>query len=85
MTEQAEHIEEEELGSQKREVYARFAEVWRDAIEDGIDPELLAHVALFAAFNDLIDMYGEAAVVQFAARLPERISCGEFTTPTVLN
>ena len=73
------HPETDELKLQKREAYERFSAVWKDAIGAGIEPEVLAHVALFAALGDLVSTYGEAAVADFAERLPKRIIAGEFT------
>ena len=77
--------ETDELRSQKREAFARLSAVWQDALGAGIEPDILAHVALFAALGDLVATYGEAAVADFAERLPERISAGEFTIPLTLN
>jgi hypothetical protein len=73
--------ESEELKLQKQEAYQRFSAVWQDALGAGIEPEVLAHVALFAALGDLIATYGESAVASFAERLPGRIAAGEFTIP----
>ena len=77
--------ETEELHLQKREAYARISAVWQDALGAGIEPEVLAHVALFAALGDLVATYGESAVADFAERLPQRIAAGEFTIPQILN
>jgi hypothetical protein len=71
--------ETEELASQKREAYERLSALWQDALGAGIEPDVLAHVALFAALGDLVSTYGEKAVAEFAERLPGRISAGEFT------
>ena len=76
---------DEDLSSQKRDAFARFSAVWQEAIGDGIEPDILAHVALFAALRDMVSTYGEQAVSEFAGRLPERVSAGEFTVPVVLN
>lgn len=73
------------LGAQKQEAFARLSAVWQAALGDGIEPDILAHVALFAALGDLVSTYGEAAVADFAQQLPERIHAGEFTIPLVLN
>jgi hypothetical protein len=75
----------DELKLQKREAYQRFSAVWQDALGAGIEPEILAHVALFAALGDLVATYGEAAVVGFAERLPGRIAAGEFSIPLSLH
>jgi hypothetical protein len=73
------HPESEDLALQKREAYQRLSAVWQDALGAGIEPDVLAHVALFAALKDLVATYGEAAVADFAERLPARISAGEFS------
>ena len=77
--------ESDELRLQKREAFARISAVWQDALGAGIEPDILAHVALFAALGDLVATYGESAVADFAERLPNRIASGEFTIPLVLN
>ena len=79
------HDDSEALRLQKREAFARLSAVWQDALGAGIEPDVLAHVALFAALGDLVATYGETAVADFAEKLPERISAGEFTIPLVLN
>jgi hypothetical protein len=71
--------ETDELRLQKREAYQRLSAVWADALGAGIEPDVLAHVALFAALGDLISTYGESAVADFAERLPTRIEAGEFS------
>ena len=78
-------METDELRLQKREAFERFSAVWQDALGAGIEPDILAHVALFAALGDLVATYGETAVADFAERLPGRIEAGEFTIPLVLN
>jgi hypothetical protein len=72
-------LEDDALKLQKREAYQRLGALWRDALGAGIEPDILAHVALFAALGDLVATYGEAAVADFAERLPGRIAAGEFT------
>jgi hypothetical protein len=84
MEESGQH-ESEELKLQKREAYQRFSAVWQDALGAGIEPEVLAHVALFAALGDLVATYGEDAVAGFAERLPGRIAAGEFSIPLSLH
>ena len=79
------HDETESLRLQKREAFERLSAVWQDALGAGIGPDILAHVALFAALGDLVATYGESAVADFAEKLPERIAAGEFTIPLVLN
>jgi len=75
----------DELSLQKREAYVRISAVWQDALGAGIEPEVLAHVALFAALGDLVATYGETAVADFAGRLSGRIAAGEFTISPAIN
>jgi hypothetical protein len=79
------HTDSDELRLQKREAFVRLSEVWKDALGAGIEPDVLAQVALFTALGDLIATYGEDAVADFAERLPDRIVSGEFTIPAILN
>ena len=79
------HAETEELRLQKREAFARLSAVWQDALGAGIEPDVIAHVALFAALGDLVATYGERAVADFAEGLSSRIAAGEFTIPLTLN
>lgn len=79
------HADSDDLKLQKREAYQRFSAVWQDALGAGIEPEILAQVALFAALGDLVASYGEAAVADFAERLPKRIRAGEFSIPHPLH
>ena len=73
-------LENDEFRTQKREALVRLSAVWQDALGAGIEPEVLAHAALFTAFGDLVATYGEDAVADFAGRLASRIVAGEFTT-----
>jgi len=52
---------------------------WEQALADGADPEMVASVAIYAALADMVDRYGEEAVAEFCATLPERARRGEFT------
>ncbi|MCB1442981.1 MAG: hypothetical protein KDJ72_08145 [Methyloceanibacter sp.] len=67
-------------GAAQRQVALRYIlDAWDDALHDGIQPEMLANAALFAALSDLIEIYGENAVAKMTSRLPRRIHHGEFT------
>ncbi len=74
-----------DLSSQKQEAFERLSEAWNEAIGDGIEPDVIAHVALFTALSDLVETYGEPAVAEFANQLASRIRGGEFTIPAVVN
>jgi hypothetical protein len=65
--------------AQKQEALRYILDAWEEALHDGIEPEMLANAALFAALADLIDVYGEDAVAKMASGLSRRIHHGEFT------
>lgn len=54
-------------------------DAWEKALADGAEPEVIASVAMYAALTDMVDRYGEDAVADFCATLPERTRKGEFT------
>jgi hypothetical protein len=66
-------------GSQKQDALRYILDAWEEALHDGIEPEMLANAALFAALADLITVYGENAVAKMTAGLSRRIQHGEFT------
>lgn len=76
---------EEDFGPKKREAYERIAAAWNDAVSAGIESEIVAQAALFAALSDLVEIYGEDAVAGYASGLAERISHGAFSIPERLN
>ena len=65
---------------EKKQAALRYImEAWEEAVFDGIEPELLANAAFFAALSDLVSSYGEEAVAKMTEGLPRRIHNGEFT------
>ncbi len=70
-----------ELGDDdhKHAALSYILDAWEEALLDGIEPEALANAALFAAFADLITIYGEDAVAKMAGNLSRRVTNGEFT------
>lgn len=64
---------------QKQAALRYILDAWEEALHDGIEPEMLANAALFAALADLIDVYGEDAVATMTNGLSRRIHHGEFT------
>ena len=64
---------------QKQAALRYILDAWEEALHDGIEPEMLANAALFAALADLIGVYGEDAVAKMASGLSRRIHHGEFT------
>ena len=65
--------------TQKQDALRYILDAWEEALHDGIEPEMLANAALFAALADLITVYGEDAVAKMTAGLSRRIQHGEFT------
>jgi hypothetical protein len=54
-------------------------DAWDEALAEGAEPEMVASVAIYAALADMVDRFGEDAVAEFCATLPEKIRAGEFT------
>jgi len=72
------------IAEKKRLALAYLSEAWDSAMAEGVDPEIVAHAALFTALADLVSTYGEQAVADLAESLPERILAFEFSVdPTV--
>ena len=65
--------------AQKQAALRYILDAWEEALHDGIEPEMLANAALFAALADLIGAYGEDAVAKMTTGLSRRIQHGEFT------
>ena len=63
---------------QKQAALRYILDAWEEALHNGIEPEMLANAALFAALADLIGD-GEDAVAKMANGLSRRIHHGEFT------
>jgi hypothetical protein len=68
-----------EESAQKQAALGYILDAWAEAVHDGIEPEMLANAALFAALSDLITIYGEDAVAKMTSGLSRRIQHGEFT------
>ena len=54
-------------------------DAWDQALAEGAEAEVVASVAIYAALADMVDRYGEEAVADFCATLPDKIRGGEFT------
>lgn len=64
---------------QKSRALQLILDAWDKALADGAEPEIIASVAIYAALADMVDRYGQDAVADFCATLPERARAGEFT------
>jgi transcription initiation factor TFIIIB Brf1 subunit/transcription initiation factor TFIIB len=67
---------------QKARALELVLNAWDQALTEGAEPEMVASVAIYAALADMVDRYGEEAVAEFCATLPERARRGEFTLRT---
>jgi len=54
-------------------------DAWDHALARGVEPAMLASSAIFAALTDMVELYGQEAVAELCAGLPERVRRGEFT------
>ena len=75
----AKHLETDTGGGQRHAALRYILDAWEEALHDGIEPEMLANAALYAALADLIDAYGEDAVAKMTSGLSRRIHHGDFT------
>lgn len=64
---------------QKRRALELVLEAWDKALSEGVEAEIIASVAIFAALADMVDRYGPEAVAEFCGTLPARARAGEFT------
>jgi L-alanine-DL-glutamate epimerase-like enolase superfamily enzyme len=65
--------------ARSQEALRYILDAWEEALHDGIEPEMLANAALFAALADLVAAYGEDPVAKMTGGLSRRIQHGEFT------
>ncbi|HZP18597.1 MAG TPA: hypothetical protein VFB16_00160 [Bauldia sp.] len=72
------------IAEKKRVALSYLAEAWDSATAEGVDPEILAHAALFTALADLVLIYGEEPVAELARSLPDRIRAFEFSVDRVV-
>jgi hypothetical protein len=72
-------IEHPDDEARKQAALRYILDAWEEALRDGIEPEMLANAALFAALADLVAAYGEDAVAKMTGGLSRRIQHGEFT------
>lgn len=63
----------------RRAAMAYVTEAFAEAVLAGIEGDCFAHAAMFAAFQELVAVYGEDPVARFAETLPEKIRRGDYT------
>lgn len=72
-------VSDVEADAQKARALHLVLDAWEQALGEGVEPEMLASVAIYAALVDMVDRFGAEAVEGFVATLPERVRAGEFT------
>ncbi len=80
---EVELTEEQQIQEQKQAALSYILDAWEEGVYDGIDPDMLATAAIFAALSDMVATYGEDAVANMTDGLAERIRYGEFTVNRV--
>lgn len=84
MTDQSQIESDDAVAAQKRVALSYLNEAWASAISEGVDSDILAHAALFAALSDLVETYGETAVAELTKSLPGRIEAREFSLSQIV-
>ena len=65
---------------EKRYALDLVTEAFTEGRLEGLDPDCLAHAAIFAGFEELVSTYGEDAAATYAESLVNRIRSGGFST-----
>lgn len=76
------NLAEDDHGDIRRVAYGYVEDAFNEAQQDGLDPDAMAHAALFAALRTLVETYGEDATATFAETLADKVRCGAFTCGT---
>lgn len=64
---------------EKQRALSYLLEAWENAISDGVESDMIATAAIFAAISDMVNQYGEDPVAKMTESLAKRIRMGEFT------
>lgn len=70
---------------QRQVALQNILDAWDEALGEGVDADILATTAIFAALSDMVEAYGEEAVAEMANGLADRVRQGEFTLNRTLN
>lgn len=70
---------------QRRVALQNILDAWDEALGEGVDADILATTAIFAALSDMVEAYGEEAVADMAGGLADRVRQGEFTLNRTMN
>lgn len=64
---------------EKQRALGYLLDAWENAINDGVESDMIATAAIFAAISDMVNQYGEDPVAKMTESLAKRIRTGEFT------
>jgi len=70
---------------QRRMALQNLLDAWDESLGEGVDADILATTAIFAALSDMVEAYGEEAVAEMTAGFADRVRQGEFTLNRTLN
>lgn len=63
----------------KRDALSYVAQAFAEAELDGLDADFVVQAALFEAFRQLVEVYGEEQTAAYAETFPERIRSGQYS------
>ena len=72
-------VEADDQERQKQVALNLMLDAWEEALSQGIEPEIVATVAITAAVTDMVDRHGEESMAKIMESLPARIRAGEYT------
>ena len=75
----------EDDGAQRRAALDVVTAAFIEAIEDGIDPEMVARAAIDCALRELIALQGEPETLRLLERLTTRVDNGEYSVHVLRN
>lgn len=70
----------DEDASDKRAAMSYVAQAFAEAELDGLDSDFVVQAALFEAFRQLVELYGEEQTAAYAETFPERIRTGQYSS-----
>ena len=73
------------LADRQQTAMSSLQAAWEEALEQGVEQDILIETSLFAALSQIIQQSSEEAAADYCAKLPQRIQSGEFTLHRVLN
>lgn len=56
-----------------------FLAMWEEAMKRGVSHNIMASIALSCTLNKMVMAFGEPAVAELMAKVPEQVKAGSFT------